>query len=716
MYDHLLSPTRIGTLELRNRIAMAAMGVEIIDGDGHLREPVIAYYEERARGGAGLLITEVAAVAYPIGANSTHQIAMSSDEFLPGLRELTQRVHAHGAKIAVQLVHHGKAARLDVKQGREVWMPSVPEWHGAMTMANDLTRDEIGMVMGATGGARPKYKSVTKQDIATLVDWFADATARARRAGFDAVELHAAHGYILSEFLSPQWNRRDDEYGGSVENRTRLLCEVIRACKERAGADFPVWCRLDAKEFRTPNGIVFEDAKVSARLAAEAGADAIHVSGYSDSTSGVAFTDAPLVHAEAGFVDYAAEIKSLVRVPVIAVGRIEPKLADQLVRDGKADVIAMGRKLLADPELPNKLREGREADVRPCIYCYTCVAQAFFDRSVRCAVNPVTANEAALAATERTQASERKRVVVVGGGPAGMEAARVAALRGHDVTLFEKSARLGGTLRFASLVYEPNERLLRWLTRQMEELGVDVKLETEATAERVRALAPDALFVAVGPSRANPAIPGIDSDHVFDGDDLRALLTGEGESQAASKLSMLGRIAVRAGRAVGVTSDPSKLREASRAYMPVGKRVAVLGGGLVGCELAEFMSERGREVVVLEEGRDFAAEMAHPRRWRLLHDLREHGVELVANARVLEIAKGAIRFEVTKRSRDGETTTQTREFAADTVVVATGLEGNPALVASFEGLAPVVEAIGDCTGVGYLEGAMHDGFRAGSSV
>ncbi|MCA9509648.1 MAG: FAD-dependent oxidoreductase [Myxococcales bacterium] len=716
MYEHLLSPVRIGTLELRNRIAMAPMGVEIIDGDGHVREPVIAYYEERARGGAGLLITEVAAVAYPIGANSVHQIAMSDDEYLPGLRALTDRVHAHGAKIAVQLVHHGKAGRLDVKQGREVWMPSVPEWHGAMTMAKDLTREEIGMMMGATGGGQPKYRSITKQDIATLVDWFACATERARRAGFDAVELHGAHGYILSEFLSPQWNRRDDEYGGSVENRSRLLCEVIRACKERAGRDFPVWCRLDAKEFRTPNGIVFEDAKVTARLAAEAGADAIHLSAYSDSTSGVAFTDAPLVHAEAAFVEQAAEVKALVDVPVIAVGRIEPELGDRLVRDGKADVIAMGRKLLADPSLPNKLAAGRREDVRPCIYCYTCVAQAFFDKSVRCAVNPVTANEVARGDVERAKAPARKRVVVVGGGPAGMEAARVAALRGHEVTLLEKSAQLGGTLRFASLVYEPNERLLRWLTRQMTELGVAVRLETEATPAAVRALAPDALLVAVGPSRRAPEIPGIDADHVFDGDDLRALLTGEGGGDASRKLSLVGRLAVRAGRAVGVTSDPSKLREASRAYMPVGRRVAILGGGLVGCELAEFMHDRGREVIVLEEGRDFGAQMAHPRRWRVLHDLREGGVELVANARVLEIRADAVRFEVTPQSRTGDAAPQVREFAADTVVVATGLEGSPELVARFDGLAPHVEAIGDCTGVGYLEGAIGDGFRAASAI
>jgi 2,4-dienoyl-CoA reductase (NADPH2) len=260
-----------------------------------------------------------------------------------------------------------------------------------------------------------------------VVDWFADATERCRRAGFDAVELHAAHGYLLSEFLSPQWNRRDDEYGGPIENRARLLCEVIRACKQRAGDDFTLWCRIDAKEFRTPNGIVFEDAKAAAKLAQQAGADAIHLSAYADATSAPGFTEAPLVHQEAGYVDMTAELKSELDVPVIGVGRIEPALADRLIRDGKADVIAMARKMLADPHIARKLAEDREADVRPCVYCYTCVAQAFFDRRVRCAVNPITAHEAELASVELERAATPKRLLVVGGGPAGMEAARVAA-------------------------------------------------------------------------------------------------------------------------------------------------------------------------------------------------------------------------------------------------------------------------------------------------
>jgi 2,4-dienoyl-CoA reductase (NADPH2) len=592
-------------------------------------------------------------------------------------------------------------------------MPSLPEFHGAGDMMRDLTREEIGIMAKSMGhmGA-PKIREATHEDIEWLIDRFADAALRARNAGFDAVEFHAAHGYIFSEFLSPVWNRREDEYGGSQENRARLLCEAIRAAKQRAGDDFTIWCRIDANEFRTPGGTTPELAKVTARLAAEAGADAIHVSAYADSSSGPAFTEAPLVHAEGGYVDYAAAIKAEVDVPVIAVGRIEPEVGDRLIAEGRADFISMGRKLLADPALPNKLAEGRRQDIRPCVYCYTCVAQAFFDRTVRCAVNPVVANEHELAELERTLAATPRKVVVVGGGPAGMEAARVAALRGHEVTLFEKGAQLGGTLRFASLVYEPNERLLRWLEAQMKALPVEIRLGEEFTPALAESLGADVVVVAVGASRENPDVPGIDSAHVFDGDALRALLTGDGAEEASKKLSLVGRLAVKAGRAVGVTTDPSKLREASRHYMPVGDRVVILGGGLVGAELAEFLAERGRQVTVLEEGRNFAAEMAHPRRWRVLNDLRELGVALEGRTRVVEVLDDVVRTE-----REGEGgAREVRDFAADTVIIASGLVANPSLEQSLGRVGVEAIVIGDASGVGYIEGAIHDGFHAAVKI
>ncbi len=708
MYDHLTSPITLGGMPLRNRIAMAAMGVEIAEKTGHAGEPIIAYYEQRARGGVGLIITEVCAAAYPHGATAERQLAISSDDYLPGLRALTDRVHSHGAKIALQLVHHGKQSRLDTKQGRAVLMPSMPRFKGKNDMHKDMSREELGMMAAATGGGRATIKEADTDDIAWAIDVFASAAERARRAGFDAVELHSAHGYLLSEFLSPAWNFREDEYGGSAENRARLLCEVIRASKERAGVDFPIWARLDSREFQTPGGIEPEDCARTAELAVRAGADAIHVTAYSDSTSGVAFTDGPLTHFEDAYVEAATLVKSRVSVPVIAVGRIEPETANGLIRDGKADIVAMGRKLLADPDLANKLAEGRPEDIRPCIYCYTCVAQPFFDRAVRCAVNPITASEMTLGQAEREQAATQKRVLIVGGGPSGMEAARLARLRGHDVVLCEKYDRLGGTLRFAGLVYLPNEKLLDWLEAQVAKLGVDVRLNTEVTPELIREIAPDEVLVAAGARRAKPDIPGVDRDHVFDGDDLRALLTGQGDGEASKKLGLLGRVAVRAGRATGLTSNSKRLREASKAYMPVGKEVTIIGGGLVGLELAEFMVERGRQVTILEEAPRFGLEMAHPRRWRVLHDLRTHGVTIHGKVHVRSIGEREVSYEV----RGGEDGPTPATVVADTVILAIGLDSNPDVATRLKEAGVPVREIGDVTGVGYIEGAIKDGFHA----
>jgi 2,4-dienoyl-CoA reductase-like NADH-dependent reductase (Old Yellow Enzyme family)/thioredoxin reductase len=707
MFEHLLSPTRIGNLELSNRIAMAPMGVEIVAGDGSIQDPVLHYYEERARGGAGLLITENTAACYPRGANTAHEIAVSDDRYLPGLTALAEVVHRHGARIALQLAHHGKVGRLDTREGRPLLMPSEPEPMRLPPGPLDLTLDEMKLMGKAAGGA-PTIHVATAEDIEQLVEDFAAACERARRAGFDAVELHAAHGYIFSEFLSPACNQREDAWGGSVENRSRLLCDTLRACKQRAGEDFTVWCRIDAKEFGVENGIRLEDAMRTAELAVEAGADAIHVSAYAH-PMGAGFTEAPLVHAEAGFADFAQAVKSRVDVPVIAVGRIEPEVGDRLIGEGKADLISMGRKLLADPALPAKLAAGRPQSIRPCIYCYVCVAQPFFDQRVRCSVNPETGRELERSALLRTPSASPRKVVVVGSGPAGMEAARVAALRGHRVSLFEKEDHLGGTLRFAALVYEPNERLLRWYEEEMSRLPIEVHRGQEVSPELVSSQEADVVIVATGARRIRSALPGAEADHVFDGNDLRALLTGRDDGTAREKLSLTGRLAAVAGRWSGISADPRKLREASRAYMPVGKRVVVIGGGLVGCELADFFAERGRSVVVLEEGPVLAVEMAHPRRWRVLHELREAGVRLVSDSTPLEIGPDFVRFRAPE-SPGAESIEE--QIPADTVVLATGLADDPSTASAFDRTAARVLRIGDIGGVGYIEGAIREGFEA----
>ncbi len=650
VFEHLLSPVSIGPMTLRNRMVMAPMGVEIVGDDGMANDGIIAYYEERARGGVGLIITEVCAMDYPRGANSVHQLGLSSDAFIEPLRRLTDRVHAHGAKIAIQLVHHGKVSRVDVKAGRDVLVPSIPEWHGSLDMVGDLTHDELMLMMNANGGGPAQLKPMTIDDIAATTDDFAEAARHARDAGFDAVEIHAAHGYLLSGFLSKQWNLRDDDYGGSVENRARFLREVLEASIARVEGQIPVWCRLDALEYRTPDGIEFADTRRVARIAQDAGAAAIHLSAYGDTTSGPAFTDGTLPHTKAKHAHLSADLKTILDIPVIGVGRIDPETGDEMIANGQADLVAMGRQMLADPQTARKIIEGRRDDIRPCVNCYVCVAQPFFDRQVRCAVNPALAHEVELADADRSLAATRKRVVVVGGGPAGMEAARVAASRGHQVTLLEASADLGGALRFAALVYEPNLQLLGWMSRQMAALPIDVRTKTPATVSAVRALEPDVVIVATGAARRSFEAPGSDLDHVVDGDDLRAMLTGSGDAAAATrKLPVTGRIAATAGRALGLTKDPERLAKLTKLYMPVGDNVVIVGGGLVGIEIAEFLVDRKRSVTVIESGPDLAPEMAHPRRWRVLTDLRDHGTEFVTDATVTRITADQVHYRRRRR-------------------------------------------------------------------
>ncbi len=705
-FKHLLSPGRIGSLETRNRIVMAPMGSNLAEASGHCGERIQRYYEERAKGGAGLVIMGVGAIAFPAGACNPNQVAISDDEFLPGLRAVADRVHAHGAKVAIQIQHAGKVATRDIAAGRPMWVPSVPELK-AGDLFNDLTPEEVAGVTAymAEPGARVRFHEMTHEDIAELIEMFAAAAERAKRAGFDGVEIHGAHGYIISCFLSPASNHRDDEYGGPLENRARLLVEVIRATRERVGPDFPLWCRLDSKEFRVEGGIAVEDAWRTAEMAEEAGVDAIHVSAYADPTCGVAFTDAPLVHEPCGYVELAEGIRKRVQVPVIAVGRIEPDEGDKIIESGGADFIAMGRKLLADPELPTKLAEGRAEDVRPCIYCYTCVGRIFLNDANCCAVNPATGREAEF---EIVPAAKAKKVLVIGGGPAGMEAARVATLRGHDVTLCEKSERLGGTLYFSSLVCEVNGKLVEYLEKQVRDLRIDLRLGEEVTPQFVHQLAPEVVVVAVGPRYALPDVPGVDRSDVFTGTDLRNLMTGSDKSAAAEKLSVGQRAMLTMGSLLGVSERTSLTRELTRHWMPLGTRVAIVGGGLVGIELAEFLSERDREVSVLAEKPTLATEMALPRRWRVLHGLREHGVTLLTDVSLVEINDQGVVYT----GADGERAT----VEVDSVILAAGATENTALAESLAGLAPEVHTIGDCSGVGYIEGAILDGARIGREI
>lgn len=696
--SHLMAPGRIGTMALRNRIFMSPMGSNTADPEGYCGERLLRYYEARAKGGAALLIMGSVSISWPVGSANYRQVAISDDRFIPGVNAVAEAVHAHGAKLAMQLQHAGLTAMNDIRDGRPMLTPSLPqEKHGDMD--GTLFPEEVAAMSTPYSAAASKveYRVATQEDIDWVIGEFAAAAERAQRAGVDGVELHAGHGYLIHSFLNPSVNKREDAYGGSIENRARLLVQVIEAIKVRCGSDYPVWCRLDGVEFLTEGGITNADAIRTAQLAEAAGADAIHVSAYADASKGASFTAAHTVHKPCGFVPYASAIKAAVSIPVIAPGRIEPEVGNRLIGEGKLDFITMARKLLADPELPNKIVENRLADVRPCIYCYTCISQIFVNKTVKCAVNARTGREHE---TLVSPAESPKKVLVIGAGPAGMEAARVADLRGHRVTLCDKSSRLGGTVFFSAVSYPPNAGLVNYLSRAIEQSSVEVQLNTEATPEWVRAQSPDVVVVATGARRGLPEIPGVHLPHVLSGDDIRGMITGESDGE--SKLPTLARGAMALGGMAGITGRPDWMRQLSRVWMPLGKRVVMIGGGLVAVELAEFLAERGRQVTVLEEGEVMGQGLMLVRRWRNLADCRDKGVEFLTRARVVAITDRTLTYCNANQ--------QERTIDADQVIITSGAEGDLALADRLRGEALTVHSIGDCNGVSYIDGAIHAGF------
>ncbi|HET8611576.1 MAG TPA: FAD-dependent oxidoreductase, partial [Sphingomonas sp.] len=634
-----------------------------------------------------------AGVAWPIGANQEGQIAISDDRFLPGLTALAEAVHAHGAKIAPQLHHGGAVAMEDMLAGRPIWCPSIPDAPSGDFTAAFLMEEIAAAPFGRIRNV--ELKVMTVEDIRLVVGQFAAAAERAKRAGFDGVEIHGGHGYLLSSFLSPKSNKRIDQYGGPLENRARFLLEVIGAVRAAVGPDFPMWCKLDSREVGKKGGITIDDAVATARLVEAAGVDAITVTAYHDTGRPKLHSGSHTPHEPGLNIPFARRIKAAVSVPIIASGRIEPEVGDGAIAEGALDIVSMGRKLLADPHLPSKLAAGRPDEVLPCIYCYTCISAIYVCDPLRCAVNPETGFE--YRRGEPASAPSR-RIVVIGGGPAGMESARRLRARGQEVILLEASGRLGGTLRFASLAYPANERLLEWLKRQLAASGAEVRLNTLATPDLLRRLKPDAVIVATGARRAMPPIPGADMPNVLSGDDMRKLMLGESSPELKRKTGVITRLATRLGAATGLTANLDIVRKATRRWMPIGHHVVIVGGELVGLELAEFLVERGRTVTVVDEAPRFGAGLTVVRRMRLLDELREHGVAMFPKAAGIRIEAEVVTFA------DAEGSAQ--RVRADHVIVAQGATGDETLADALRAEGFTVHAIGDCTGVSYIEGAM----------
>lgn len=696
----LLSPARLGALTLPNRVILPAMDMNHCD-EGEITTAEVEHYAARAAGGCAMVITGAAAVSWPLGATTRKQPGLSDDRFLPGLRALADGVHSGGGLSCVQLVHHGKVASVDSADGRPQLVPNPPPGHMDLSSLVDNPIEELMGLASASQGKSATYRSATADDLLWVISQFAEAAARVQAAGGDAVEIHGAHGYLISTFLSSAYNLRTDEYGGSLENRSRLLVDVIHAVRNRVGPDFPILVRLNGCEYGIEGGITPEETAATARLAEAAGADAIHVSANAVNPFRD-FTLGPLPAEVGQYRAMTATVKRAVGIPVIAVGRLLPEIAEEMLAAGECDFVSMGRQQLADAELVRKLASGQRQSVRPCINCYVCVEQNFFEAAPRCAVNPALGNESASAAQIRPTTS-RQHVVVVGGGPAGMEAARIAAQRGHRVTLLDRSDRLGGTMWFSQLTTPANEMLVDWLAHEISRNGVDVRLGTHATVQSVSALQPDVVVVATGAVRGRLPVPGGDLGNVRSGDEMRALITGDSSSgETTAKRSLLDRAALAVGRTLRITKSAETMRSLSRRWMPIGQHVIIVGGGLVGLELAEFLAERDRTVTVLEPGPHLGLPMAMPRRWAAVAKATAHGVTLVRNAQVTEMTATAVIYSVSTGEPGASIS-----VSADDVIIASEVRSDTTFADACRSAGLTVHVVGDAGAVGYIEGAMH---------
>jgi len=578
-YPTLFSPASIGTLALPNRVVMAPMGSNYADERHHVTDRLVAFHVARAEGGVGLQISEHTAV-HPWGLTSTRMLAIYDDSMVPGLRRLADAVHEAGGRIAVQLQHGGRQANADVI-GRRPLSPS------AVTVGN---------------GSRPE--KMTEEQIIEAVEAFGEGARRAMEAGFDGVEVHMAHGYLGCSFLSPLLNRRDDDWGGDTERRTRFAREVRRAIVERCGEDFPCWCRISANEF-VEGGTDLEEARRFAPLLQEAGYQAIHVSAAIGETA--RYASAPYYIEHGHLIEYAEGIREVVDVPVIAVGRIlRPEMAERFLAEGRCDFVALGRGLLADAAWAKKASEGREDEIIPCIGCNQgCLSRSYSDGLMQCTTNPWTGREVDWPGYPGALREEAgRRVLVVGAGPGGMQAAIVAKHRGHDVTVWEQNADVGGAFRIAAMAPGKSElaELLQWQKGELDRLGVEVQTMTHATVDSVLQFDPDVVIIATGGRPLGP----------------ESLPWGGGGRFVTVDEVLCGTAEIR---------DP----------------VFVVSSGGAGVDAAHRLAEDGHAVTILEASDDPAPMLPAGPRAFLLERLEELGVTIHTNHRALGIdAEGII--------------------------------------------------------------------------
>ena len=642
--DILFEPIVIGKMELKNRLVMAPMGTGYGGRDGFVSDRIIAYLAARAKGGIGLVTVEVAYTHRLGRAGLGGELAITDDKYIPGLRTLSDAIHRAGARVVIQLNHAGRYARAKNLGEAPVAPSAIPSRYTGETP-----------------------RELTTGEVEEIVDAFGEGARRAREAGFDGVELMGSTGYLISQFCSPLTNKRTDRYGGETpEARAIFVKEIIEKIRQKVGYDFSICVKMSVDEY-LPGGSTIEDSQRMAKVFVKAGADRLHAwAGWHESPKPML----PMSVPRAAFVHLSKALKEVTDVPVTAVGRInDPFVAASVIREGKADLIAVGRGLLADPEFANKAYEGRVGEIRRCIGCCVCfdVMMSQIHRAgpegVLCAINPELGREGE---NLLKPVEKGKKVLVIGGGPGGMEAARCAALKGHRVTLWERSDKLGGSLGVAVIppFKEEIACLTAYLTRQMEINNVEVKLNKNATAEDILKENPDCVVVALGSKQNVPEIPGIDKANVVMAIDL---LTGKAAT---------------------------------------GENVVLIGGGLIGVDVAEYLHQRGKKVTLLTRQAQIGTDIGISTRWVTMMRIRESNIKVMTKVSYREIRRDGVLIE-----REGEE----MFIPADTIVISGGLLPDRELVEALKGKVPLRE-VGDCIEPRKIKDAVHEGFEAALAI
>jgi 2,4-dienoyl-CoA reductase (NADPH2) len=684
-FQKLLEPSFIGKVKTRNRIIKTAQGSSFIEPTGYVGEQAKGYYETMAKGGVGLLIVESCGVEYPLGIHHFPvQFHLDDDKYIPSYSELTRVVHKYGCPVFLQLFHSGP------------WNPTGLLPKRDTKSASTLTESELP----GPGFAIPR--GVSLSEVEDLIQMFVKASVRAQKAGFDGVELNAATCHLINAFYSRIFNKRQDEYGcTTIENRARFLNRIVSEIKKRVGNNFPVVVLLNIAEYGHEKATTLEEGVQFAKLAQEAGADAIQVRAHGYGHRGGLLQPDRLYYPEmpkplpkdldwshkgvAAIIPLAQAVKKVVSVPVFAACRLDPVLGEKLLRQGDIDFVGMTRRLLADPELPNKVAAGRLEDINPCTGCLYCMDVRLHNTPIRCRINANLGREREFALKP---AAKTKRVLVIGGGPAGMEAARVAALRGHKVTLCEKESKLGGLLSLAAMLkdVEVNEllALIRYLTTQMEKAGVTVKLNMEVTPSLITGLKPDVVILAAGGIDSTMNVPGVDKHNVVTGAKLH------GQIKFYSRFF-----------------GPKTMAGLTKIWMPIGKRVAVIGGTIHGCELAEFLIKRGRKVTIIHSGTEIGEGMTGDDQFQFMRWIAGKDATIITGAAIDKITDTGLVITTAEKEQT---------ITVDTVAFALPLQPNAKLQKEFEGKLTEIYAIGDCNEPHLIADAIAGGSRIAHSI